>query len=251
MVLAGQVALITGASSGIGSGIAAGMAEEGAKVAVNYCHNRAGAEAVVEAISKKGQEAFVVGADVTHGDQVAAMVGKVRERWGRIDILVNNAGDALGRRTLQDMTEEFWDQVMDLNLKSVFLCVKAVWEEMATRGSGSIINISSVAARNGGSVGAAAYSVAKGGLITYTKSLARELAPRGVRVNGIAPGVIDTPLHKRLTPSELYQKFVEAVPLGRAGMPSDIGDVAVFLASPAARYITGETLDVNGGLYMS
>jgi 3-oxoacyl-[acyl-carrier protein] reductase len=178
------------------------------------------------------------------------MVDAVRKRWGRIDILVNNAGDLLARRMLSDMTEDYWNQIMDLNLKSVFLCVKAVWEEMVARKSGNIINMTSIAGRNGGGPGAAAYSTAKGGMITYTKGLAKELAPHGVRVNGIAPGVIATPYHERYSPPEIFQKFVATIPIGRAGTSEEIASVAVFLASPAASYIVGETIEVNGGMLM-
>jgi 3-oxoacyl-[acyl-carrier protein] reductase len=193
---------------------------------------------------------MAIHADVTLSAQVGAMVEAVRGRWGRVDILVNNAGDLLRRSMLADMTEEYWDQVMALNLKSVFLCVKTVWEEMAARKSGCILNVSSIAGRNGGGPGAAAYAAAKGGLLTYTKSLAKELAPHGVRVNGIAPGVILTPYHERYSPPEVLAKFVAAIPLGRAGTSEEIAEVLVFLASPSARYITGETVEVNGGMWM-
>ena len=250
MNLEGQVALITGASSGIGRATGERMAGAGARVALNYCKNRAGAEAAAEEITKAGGEALAVHADVTRAADVQAMVEAVRQRWGRIDILVNNAGDLFARHMLADMTEEYWDQSMALNLKSVFLCVKAVWEEMAARRSGCIINVTSIAARNGGGPGAAAYSAAKGGMLTYTKSLAKELAPHGVRVNGIAPGVIATPYHERYSPPELFQKYIAAIPLGRAGTSEEVAEVIVFLASPAARYITGETIEVNGGMWM-
>lgn len=250
MVLKNRVALVTGASSGIGRAVAEAMAGAGARIAVNYFHNQAGADSVVDSITKKGGEAFAVKGDVTSASQVDAMVKAVRERWGRIDILVNNAGDALGRYTLKDMTEEFWDQVIDLNLKSVFLCVKAAWEEMVQRKDGCIINITSVAGRNGGSLGVAAYATAKGGLITYTKSLAKELASHGVRVNAISPGIIATPFHERRTPPETFKKLAGGIPLGRVGTSEDVADVALFLASPAARYITGETIEVNGGMLM-
>jgi 3-oxoacyl-[acyl-carrier protein] reductase len=251
VILEGRVALVTGASSGIGSATALALAAEGAKVGVNYLHNRQGADGVVEAIVRRGGEALAIQADVSRGAEVESMVRTVRERWGQIDILVNNAGDPFGTRMLADMTEDFWDQVMDVNLKSIFLCVKAVWEEMAARKNGCIINISSIAARTGGRVGGAAYAAAKGGMLTYTKTLAKELAPKGVRVNGIAPGLIATPFHERHTSPELFQKMVEAIPLGRAGTAADIADVVVFLASPAARYISGQMLDVNGGLWMN
>ncbi len=250
MVLKGQVALITGASSGIGRATAEAMAREGARVALNYLKNRAGAEAAAEAIGKGGGEAIAIRADVTKSAEVEAMVKAVRERWRRIDILVNNAGDLIARRTLADMTEDYWDQVMALNVKSCFLCAKAVWEEMAARGSGSILNMTSIAARNGGGPGAAAYAAAKAAVMTYTKGLAKELAPHGVRVNAIAPGVIRTPYHDRHSTPELFQKFVATIPLGRAGTSEEVADVLVFLASPAARYITGETVEVNGGMLM-
>ena len=250
MLFKDQVALITGASSGIGRATAEAMAREGARVGVNYCKNQAGAEQAAETIRKAGGEALIIGADVTRNADVLSMVEAVRKEWGRIDILVNNAGDLLGRHTLANMTEEYWDLIMALNLKSAFLCVKAVWEEMVARKSGCIVNVSSIAGRNGGGPGAAAYAAAKAGLLTYTKSLAKELAPHGVRVNGIAPGVIATPFHERYSPAEVMQRLVALIPLGRAGTSEEIADVIVFLASPAARYLTGETIEVNGGMLM-
>jgi 3-oxoacyl-[acyl-carrier protein] reductase len=246
----GQVALITGAGSGIGRATAVAFAKQGARVAVNYHRNRQGAEAVVKSISETGREAMPVRADVTSAADVAEMVRAVRDVWGRIDILVNNAGDLLGRQSLAEMTEDYWDQTMNLNLKSVFLCVKAVWEEMAERRSGSIVNVSSIAGRHGGGVGAGVYAAAKGGLIVYTKALAKELAPRGVRVNGVNPGVIDTPYHQRNSSRETYERMISSVPMGRAGTPEDVADVIVFLASDAARYVTGENIELNGGLLM-
>jgi 3-oxoacyl-[acyl-carrier protein] reductase len=250
MLFKDQVALITGASSGIGRATAEAMGRQGARVGVNYCKNQVGAEQAAETIRKAGSEALVLRADVTRNADVLAMVEAVRKEWGRIDILVNNAGDLLGRHTLANMTEEYWDLIMALNLKSAFLCVKAVWEEMVARKSGCIVNVSSIAGRNGGGPGAAAYAAAKAGLLTYTKSLAKELAPHGVRVNGIAPGVIATPFHERYSPAEVMQRLVALIPLGRAGTSEEIADVIVFLASPAARYITGETIEVNGGMLM-
>ena len=250
MVLKDQVALITGASSGIGRATALAMAHEGARVGVNYHKNSKGAEEAVAEIQKLGGEALAIHADVTSSKDVHAMVEAVIKRWGRVDILVNNAGDLLKRSTLADMTEEYWDQIMALNLKSAFLCAREVWEAMAARKNGCIINVTSIAGRNGGGPGAAAYGAAKGGLLTYTKGLAKELAPHNVRVNGIAPGVIATPYHERYSPPELFAKYIQAIPLGRAGTSEEIAEVIVFLASPAARYITGETVEVNGGAWM-
>jgi 3-oxoacyl-[acyl-carrier protein] reductase len=250
MTIKGQVALVTGASSGIGRATAEALARQGVRVGVNYCKNQRGAEQAVETIRKAGGKALAIYADVTRSNDVQALVAAVRKQWDRIDILVNNAGDLLARRTLADMSEEYWDQIMALNLKSVFLCVQTVWEEMAARKSGCIVNVSSIAGRNGGGPGAAAYAAAKGGMLTYTKALAKELAPHGIRVNGVAPGVIMTPYHERYSSADLMQKFVAGIPLGRAGTAEEVADVIVFLALPAARYITGETVEVNGGLLM-
>ncbi len=250
MVLKDQVALVTGASSGIGQATALALARQGARVAVNYLKNIAGAEKTVEMVREAGVDTFAIHADVTMSAEVSALVEATRKRWGKIDILVNNAGDLLARRTLAEMTEEYWDQIMTLNLKSAFLCVKGVWEEMAARKSGTIINVTSIAGRNGGGPGAAAYAAAKGGLLTYTKGLAKELAPYGVRVNGIAPGVIWTPYHERYSPPDMFQKYLASIPLGRAGTAEEVAEVIVFLASPAARYMTGETVEVNGGMWM-
>jgi 3-oxoacyl-[acyl-carrier protein] reductase len=250
MILTGKVALITGASSGIGHATALALAREGARVGVNYLKNQKGAEETVEAVRKAGGEALAIRCDVTRRDEVHALVAEVRKQWGGIDILVNNAGDLIARRTLVDMTEEYWDQIMDLNLKSAFLCTQAVWEGMAERKSGCIVNVTSIAGRNGGGLGAAAYAAAKGGLLTYTKGLAKELAPHGIRVNAVAPGVIATPYHERFSPPELMAKFVASIPMGRAGASEEVADVILFLVSPAARYLLGETVEVNGGMLM-
>ncbi|MGH9352323.1 MAG: SDR family NAD(P)-dependent oxidoreductase, partial [Terriglobia bacterium] len=241
---------ITGASSGIGRATAEAFARAGASVAVNYLKNEKGAEDAAQAVRKLGCEAIVIKADVTRSADVKSMIDATLKQWGHIDVLVNNAGDLLSRRNLPEITEEYWDQIMALNLKSVFLCTQAIWKHMAERKSGIIINVSSIAGRNGGGMGASAYAAAKGAMITYTKSLAKELAQHGIRVNGINPGVIATPYHERFSPPELMQKMVSAIPLGRAGTSEEIADVIVFLASPAARYMIGETVEVNGGMLM-
>jgi len=250
MVLKGNTALITGGSSGIGRATAIAMARAGARVAISFHKNERGAEETVGSIRAEGGDSFAMRADATQINDVQALVEGVRSHFGPITVLVNNAGDLIERRTIGDMTEQYWDQLVDLNLKSVFLCVKFVWEEMVATRQGAILNVSSIAGHNGGGPGAGAYSAAKGGLLTYTKALARELGPHGVRVNGVAPGVILTAYHKRYTSPDSLRRFVESIPLGRAGTPDEVADVLVFLASPAARYITGETIEVNGGMLM-
>ena len=250
MTLEGQVALITGASSGIGRATAEKMAELGAKVGVNYCKNQAGAEAAVAVIKKKGGDALAIQADVTKATDVARMVAQVRSRWDKIDILVNNAGDLFARTPLPEMTEEYWDRIMDLNLKSVFLCINAVWQEMAARKRGIIVNITSVAARNGGGPGAAAYAAAKGGLVTYTKGMARELAPHGIRVNAVAPGVIATPYHDKYSSAEQLEKFRAMTPVNRIGASEEIANVIAVLSCDESRFMIGENVGVNGGILM-
>lgn len=246
----GQVALITGASSGIGRATAEAFAREGASVAVNYLKNEEGAEEAAQAVRKLGRESITIKADVTRGTDVKAMMETTLKKLGRIDILVNNAGDLLARRNLPEITEEYWDQIMALNAKSVFLCSQAIWKHMADRKSGVIVNVSSIAGRNGGGPGASVYAAAKGAMITYTKGLAKELVPHGIRVNGINPGVIATPYHERYSPPELFKKYVSTIPIGKAGTSEEVADVIVFLASPAARYVIGETVEVNGGMLM-
>ena len=204
----------------------------------------------VAAIKKKGGDALAVQADVTKATDVARMVAQVRSRWDKIDILVNNAGDLFARTPLPEMTEEYWDRIMDLNLKSVFLCIKAVWQEMAARKRGIIVNITSVAARNGGGPGAAAYAAAKGGLVTYTKGMARELAPHGIRVNAVAPGVIATPYHDKYSSAEQLEKFRAMTPVNRIGASEEIADVIAFLACDESRFMIGENVEVNGGILM-
>lgn len=250
MMFEGKVALITGASSGIGYAAAIAFAREGASIAVNYLKNEAGGQRAAEAIRKVGQQALTVKADVTQAADVRKMVQDTLDRLGRIDILVNNAGDLVERRRLGEIDEAYWDYVMALNLKSVYLCTQAVWKHMADRGNGVIVNVGSIAGRNGGGADAGVYAAAKGGMITYTKSLASGLTQYGIRVNGINPGLIATPFHQRLTSPELMDKLVSAIPMKRAGTPEEIADVIVFLASPAARYMVGETVEVNGGKLM-
>lgn len=189
-----------GSSTGIGRAVAEGLAREGCRVAVHYNSSEDEAREVVGRIEASGGEATLVGGDVADAGEVQRMVREVVDRFGQIDILVNNAGSLLERRTLGDMTENLWDRVMAVNLKSVYLCSQAVLPTMKRQGRGRIINVTSVAARNGGGPGSVAYATAKGGVSTLTRAMAKELVSEGILVNGVAPGIITTPFHDRFTP---------------------------------------------------
>jgi 3-oxoacyl-[acyl-carrier protein] reductase len=248
--LTGKIALVTGASSGIGAATAIALAQLGADVALGYHQNQKGVDEVQRAISASGGKAIAIKADVRKAEEVRSLVSRSTEQLGPIDILVNNAGSLIERMKILDTNEARWDEIMNLNLKSAVLCSQAVAKSMMDRKSGAIINVVSIAARNGGGPGAGAYSTSKGGLITFTKSLAKELAPFGIRVNAVSPGVIDTPFHDVFSTPEMIANFVKMVPLGRVGKPIECAKVIAFLASDAASYVVGETIEVNGGMLM-
>jgi 3-oxoacyl-[acyl-carrier protein] reductase len=250
MSLAGRNALITGASSGIGAASAVLFAELGANVIVGFHKNAAGAAQVVEQISASGGRAKAVMADVRLASEIARLATEAEQAFGPIDILVNNAGWLVERQTLAQVTEARWDEIMDLNVKSALLCSQALAPGMAARRKGAIINIVSIAGRNGGGPGAGAYATAKGGLIALTKSMAKELAPQGVRVNAVSPGVIDTPFHEVFSTPEMLANFVKTIPMGRVGTSREVANVIAFVASDAASYLAGETIEVNGGQLM-
>jgi 3-oxoacyl-[acyl-carrier protein] reductase len=250
MALTGKVALVTGASSGIGAATATLLAELGARVAIGYHGNRKGAEHVQSQILLAGGEAMICHADIAQEVGIKSLIEQVISALGPVDILVNNAGSLLERLPILKLTEERWDAVMDLNLKSAVLCSQAVAASMIERKSGSIVNIGSIAGRNGGGLGAGPYAVAKGGLMVFTKSLAKELAPYGIRVNCVSPGVIDTPFHETFSTPEMMSNFVKAIPLGRVGAPIECAKVIAFLASDAASYVVGQSIEVNGGQLM-
>jgi 3-oxoacyl-[acyl-carrier protein] reductase len=247
----GEVAWITGSSKGIGRAVAIGLAEEGCNVAVHYNSNEDEAHEVVEHIEAMGRTAaLLVRGDVSDAEDVKRMVGEVEDRFGRLDVLVNNAGSFVERRTLAEMTEDLWDRVMAVNLKSVFLCSQAVLPLMKRQGGGRIVNISSIAARNGGSPSSIAYSTAKGGVSTLTRAMAKALVPDNILVNAVAPGRIDTPLHEKFTPYEKREEAAQSIPLKREGSPEEVVGAVVFLASGRASYVLGEVIEVNGGLWM-
>lgn len=248
--LSGKLALVTGASSGIGAATAQVLAELGANVAIGFFNNADGASRTRLAVEKAGRKGISIQADVRQTSGIQKLVKETNAQLGPIDILINNAGSLVQRLPLVSITEERWEEVVNLNLKSVLLCSQAVAPSMIERKTGSIVNIVSIAGRNGGGPGAGAYSTAKGGLITLTKAWAKELAPHNVRVNAVSPGVIDTPFHEAFSTPEMMANFVKTIPMGRAGTSLETATAIAFLASNAASYITGETIEVNGGQLM-
>lgn len=245
MMLAHKTALVTGASRGIGRAIALSLAGAGARVAVNYRADEAGAEATCAAVRQEGGEALAVKADVGVAEEVTGMLETVRARLGDVDILVNNAGNTRDGLLVR-MGEADWDQVLDTHLKGAFLLSRAVVRPMLRRRAGRIVNIASVAGIVG-NPGQANYSAAKAGLIGFTRSLAREIGSRQVTVNAVAPGLIATALSDAI-PEEARGALAERVPLGRVGSPEDVAAAVLYLVSPAAAYVTGAVLVVDGGL---
>ena len=243
-----QVVLVTGASSGIGAAVAQGFASRGAQVVVHYNRNRDGAEQVVHAISEAGGAASAVTTDLAHPAAAAGLVDGVVSRHGRIDVLVNNAGDLVRRSAVAELSDEDFHRVMDLNMTSVFAMSRRTIPVMQQQGSGSIVNVTSIAARTGGAGGSVAYAASKGAVSTFTRGLAKELAPEGIRVNAVAPGVITTPFHDRHSDDAQMEAMVGGIPMGRPGRPDECVGAVLFLASPVmSGYVTGQVLEVNGG----
>jgi len=246
-MLAGQVALVTGASRGIGRAIATTLAEQGANVVIGCVRNVASADDAVSQIRAKGGTAQVLPFDVTDAARVRAAVSEIVDQHGRLDILVNNAGlsvDVL----LARLKEADWATVLATNLTGVFHCTKAVLRPMLRARYGRVVNVTSIVAEMG-NAGQAAYGAAKAGVGGMTRSLAREISGRGVTVNGVAPGFIETEMTADL-PEAVREEYLRLIPVGRMGTPGEVAALVAFLCSPAAGYITGQTIGINGGLYM-
>jgi 3-oxoacyl-[acyl-carrier protein] reductase len=245
--LSGQIALVTGASRGIGRAIAERLARDGALVLINYLQNQAAAEDALTRIAADGGRAELWRFNVAEGAEVHTAVQDIVDRHGKVDILVNNAGLALDNLLLR-LKEEEWERVMNVNLKGVFLCTKAVVRSMVRQRAGRIINLTSVVAQTG-NPGQAAYTAAKAGVIGFTKTIAKELASRAITVNAVAPGFIETDMTGTL-PEQVKTGYLSLIPAGRWGTAAEVAEVVTFLASPLAGYITGQVINVNGGMYV-
>lgn len=248
--LNGKVAIVTGGTRDIGRSCSIKLAEQGAKVVVNYHSNKSAGEETVATIEKAGGTAILVKGDMTKKADVDNVIAESRSAFGDdIHILVNNVGGLVARKKLAEMDEEFLNHVMFLNLNSTFLATQAVVPHMP-QGS-SIVNLASLAGRDGGGGGASAYATSKGAVVTFTRSMAKELGPDGIRVNALCPGMIDTTFHDTFTPDAARRGVEASVPLRRQGHPDDCADTVVYLVSDASSYITGANIDINGGMAFS
>lgn len=247
----GQVVLITGASTGIGAALARAFGAAGANVVVHYNSSQDAAQAVAQDVETGGGQALLVQADVTDVEQLDSLVERAQERFGRIDVLINNAGSLVKRQPVAEMPDETYREIIDVNLTSLFHMCKLVIPIMQQQGTGNIINVTSVAARNGGGGGSVLYATSKGAVSTFTRGLAKEVIGSKIRVNAIAPGFITTPFHERFTPPELAKVQIASIPMGRPGTPKELVGPVFFLASDAmSSYVTGQIIEVNGGQLM-
>ncbi|WP_422351126.1 SDR family NAD(P)-dependent oxidoreductase [Flagellimonas sp.] len=248
--LEGKIAVVTGGSRDIGRAISVKLAKEGAKVVVNYYNSESAAIETVEEIRSLGQEAIAVKADVSNLGDIENLKKQVVEAYGdKVDILVNNAGGLFARKTLEEFDERFYNLVMNVNFKSTVF-VSQAFEPLMGQG-GSIVNLSSLAARDGGGGGSALYSSSKGAVSTFTRAMAKELGPKGIRVNALCPGLIGTKFHDDFTKDEVRSKVAAGTPLRREGTAQEVADLTAYLASDEASFITGNNIDINGGLACS
>lgn len=248
--LTGRRALVTGSGQGIGAGIALTLARAGADVVVHYRGSAASAHETVAVIQSYGRRATALRADLTDAGEADVLVTQAAAFLGGLDILVNNAGHLVGRSPVADMTDEHWAAVVDVNVSSAFYVTRAASAHLAGSSAGRVVMMSSLAAENGGGQGAVAYATAKAGTEGFTRALAKELAPLGVTVNAVAPGFIEgTPFHDTFTPDAARPGIIAGIPLGRAGTVADVAGVVAFLASDLAAFVTGQVIDINGGVH--
>jgi len=249
--LKNKVVLITGASTGIGAAAARAFAEHGSKVVVHYNASKEAAEKVAREVKSAGGEALLVGGDVTKSANIKRIVADTLAGFGRIDVLVNNAGGLVQRTKIEDYSEDFLHQVLDLNVIQVAMFIHEVVPAMRKQGGGNIINVSSIAARHGGGGGAIVYAGAKGFISTATKGWAKELVGDNIRVNAVSPGVITTPFHERYSTAEQLKAMQATIPMNRLGTAEETAGTFIYLASDAmSGYVTGQVIEVNGGQYM-
>jgi len=250
MKLKNKIAIVTGGARDIGRAVSLQLAKEGAKVVVNYLNNDDKAKETVALIKEAGGEAIMVKGDVTKSADVAHLVKETQQAFGNeIHILVNVAGGLVARKVLADMDEDFWNFVIDLNVKSVFLTTKHIAPYMPA--GSAIINFSSQAGRDGGGFGASAYATGKGAVATFTRAMAKELGPKGIRVNAVDPGMIATTFHDTFTKPEIRTNVANATPLRREGQAHEVADLVIYLASDQSSFITGSNIDINGGTWFS
>jgi 3-oxoacyl-[acyl-carrier protein] reductase len=250
MRLKGKLAIVTGGSRDIGRAVSVQLAKEGARVVINYLNSASEAEETKKIIAAAGGEVLLVRGDMTKWEDVQELVATATKEFGnQIDILVNVAGGLFGRKPIEEQDEDWYNLVMDVNLKTVFFATRAVCSHMPA--GSSIINFSSQAARDGGGGGASLYATAKGAVMTYTRAMARELGPKGIRVNAVAPGMIATSFHDKFTKPEIRTAVAGSTPLRKQGEAMEVADLVVYLASGESSFITGANIDINGGTYFS
>ena len=248
MTLSGKTAIVTGGGRDIGKACVMALAAEGANVVINYHSSSVGADSAVKEIQAAGGKALALKGNLTDQKDVDALIARTVETLGAVDVLVNNTGGLVARKTIAEMDLAHWNAVMDLNLTSAFLMIKACLPHMSA--GSAIVNLASQAGRDGGGPGAVAYATSKGAMMTFTRGLAKELGP-DIRVNAINPGMIDTDFHNIFTKDAVRANVANATPLKREGRPQEIGDLVVFLASDKSSFMTGTSIDINGGLLMS
>ena len=248
MTLSGKTAIVTGGGRDIGKACVMALAAEGANVVINYHSSSVGADSAVKEIQAAGGKALALKGNLTDQKDVDALIARTVETFGAVDVLVNNTGGLVARKTIAEIDLAHWNAVMDLNLTSAFLMIKACLPHMSA--GSAIVNLASQAGRDGGGPGAVAYATSKGAMMTFTRGLAKELGP-DIRVNAINPGMIDTDFHNIFTKDAVRANVANATPLKREGRPQEIGDLVVFLASDKSSFMTGTSIDINGGLLMS